>query len=372
MFKAELVQNENGSSDIVMTRKDFAETTDNTSLASYLEANYASQKAQGLFTALKQAPTASAYSKALSEQLGMSLLPNFAQENFNIFRSLGNLITDNLFNKDLTKERMMVGYDYLSLERSTQNNITGYENHSNSSYFLGDITLDKYSRFGMGISITQFNSDYDDDSDRDETFAQALASYMYDFKNNWRYAGVARAGYGFGDYSRRTSNNDFDGNLHDIIYGLSNELRYSYETKYFTLEPQLELNFAGYYQRGINEENKSGALITDSTNNFSVESGIGLYASKEFNLEKYGRFKGRLGGSYYHEWAQPYHSIKAHLRNTDGSYKIESDDIFKRDRFMIGADITYSYQEFDLYLRGSTYIEHDDVTVINAGIKYNF
>ena len=90
------------------------------------------------------------------------------------------------------------------------------------------------------------------------------------------------------------------------------------------------------------------------------------------NLEKYGKFKGRVGGSYYHEWAHPYGSIKARMRGTDGWYKIESDGIFQRDRFMISADVTYTYRMFDMYLRGSQYFEKDSVAVLNAGIKYNF
>jgi hypothetical protein len=341
-------------------------------LANYLETNYTGNNAEEFFATLKTASNAAEFNKVLSKELGLCLLPNFAQENFNVFRSLGNLITDNLFSKEMTNERMMVGYDYLALSRDTHKGVTGYENTSNSSYFIGDKALDKRSRFGLGLSLTKFNSDYDDDSDRDEMFAQLLASYMYDFGNKWRYAGVLHGGYGWGDYTRKLNRGDVDGNLHDILYGLQNEFRYGIETPYAVIEPQLELNLTGYYERRINEEHENGSIITKGTNNFSAESGIGLYASREFNLEKYGKFRGRLGGSYYHEWAHPYGSIKAQMRDTDGWYKIESDGIFQRDRFMISADVTYTYKALDLYLRGSQYFEKDSVAVINAGIKYNF
>ena len=374
MFTASTVVNaeDENSVDGVLTRRSFDTMVQSAALANYLEDNYTGNNAQEFFATLKTASNASEFDEILSKELGLCLMPNFAQENFNVFRSLGNLITDNLFSKDMTQERMMVGYDYLALSRDTKKHVTGYENTSNSSYFLGDIALNKYSRFGLGLSITKFNSDYDDDSDRDEMFAQLLASYMYDFGNKWRYAGVLHSGYGWGDYTRKLSHGDVDGNLHDFIYGLQNEFRYGIETPYVTLEPQVEMNFTGYYQRRINEENKNGSIIMKGTNNFSAESGIGLYASKEFDLEKYGRFKGRVGGSYYHEWAHPYGSIKARMRGTDGWYKIESDDIFERDRFMISADVTYTYKMFDLYVRGSQYFEKDTVAVFNAGLKYNF
>jgi hypothetical protein len=373
MFTSVISQNENGNYDITSTRKRFDTLVSDSALARYLENNYTADKAGDFFNILKLAGDEAEFNATMSKELGMCLLPNFAQENFNVFRSLNNLITDNLYSKERTNERMMVGYDYLALSRSGKHNITGYENNANSSYFIGDVALNKYSRFGLGLGITQFNSDYDDDSDRDETFVQALGSYMYDFKNNWIYAGVARLGFGWGEYTRAVDGGDIDADIHDFVYGLGNELRYIQETPFVTLEPQAELNISGYYQRGLHEEaEKSSAIKTKGTNNLSVESGIGLYASKEFNTAKYGKFKGRLGGSYYHEWNKPYSSIRAHLRHTDGEYKIRSNGIFKRDRFMLGADVTYTYKDIDIYLRGSQYLEHGDVTVLNAGIKFNF
>lgn len=374
MFTAAIVADEenDNSVDGVLTRKPFKTLTKSAKLANYLEKNYQGDNAEEFYTRLKAATTAEEFDKVLSKELGLCLIPNFAQENFNVFRSLGSLITDNLYSKDMTQERMMVGYDYLGLSRDSKGDVTGYENSAHSSYFIGDTALNKRSRFGLGVSITKFMSDYDDDSDRDEMFAQVLASYMYDFGNKWRYAGVLHGGYGWGDYTRRLHQGDVDGYLHDWIYGLRNELRYGYETPFALIEPQLEMNFTGYYQHRIREENKEGSILMRGTNNFSAESGVGIYAGKEFNLDKYGKFKGRIGGSYYHEWAHPYHSIQARLRGTDGYYRIKADDIFRRDRFVISADIIYTYKAFDFYLRGSEYFEKDDVAVFNAGVKYNF
>ncbi|MBR1840898.1 MAG: hypothetical protein IJ778_02080 [Alphaproteobacteria bacterium] len=374
MFTAAIVDDEENENTVngVLTRKPFETLTKSAKLANYLEKNYQGGNAEEFYTRLKATTTSEEFDKVLSKELGLCLIPNFAQENFNVFRSLGSLITDNLYSKDMTQERMMVGYDYLGLSRDSKGDVTGYENSAHSSYFIGDTALNKRSRFGLGVSITKFMSDYDDDSDRDEMFAQVLASYMYDFGNKWRYAGVLHGGYGWGDYTRRMNHGDVDGYLHDWIYGLRNELRYGYETPFALIEPQLEMNFTGYYQHRIREESKEGSVLMRGTNNFSAESGIGLYAGKEFNLAQYGKFKGRIGGSYYHEWAHPYHSIEARLRGTDGYYRIKADDIFRRDRFVISADIIYTYKAFDFYLRGSEYFEKDDVAVFNAGVKYNF
>lgn len=361
------------NNDIVMTMKDFDKVVDDKSLAAYLQHNYNAKRNDGLFNQLKTYDTAQNLNSALNQNLGFSLLPNFAQENMNVFRSLSNLVTDTMFSQDLTNERMMVGYDYLGQDRSSKGRVTGYENTANSSYFLADTKLNNRQRFGLGVALTRFNSDYDDDSTRKATFAQALASYMHNFGNHWQYAGVARLGYADGDYKRKAGSTRIEGDTSDILYGLNNELRYNYDLGFMTLEPQVELNAYGYYQRKIKEDNnKTDALLVDGTNNLSVEAGTGLYASKETVYGENGRIKARLGGSYYRELSQPYHSMHARVRDTDGYYLIESTDIFDRNRMVVRADITFSWKALDFYLRGSQFMEDKHTTVINAGVKYNF
>ena len=368
LFDAALKNN-----DLVMTMKDFDEVVDDKSLASYLQRNYEAKRNEQLFNSLKLQTTSARLNSSLNQQLGFSLLPNFAQENMNVFRSLSNLVTDTMFSQDLTNERMMVGYDYLGQDRSSKGRVTGYENTANSSYFLADTKLNNRQRFGLGVALTRFNSDYDDDSSRKATFAQALGSYMHDFGNRWKYAGLLRVGYADGDYKRQSDSERVSGDTSDILYGFNNELRYNYDLGFMTLEPQVELNAYGYYQRKIKEnDEKISALLVDGTNNLSIEAGAGLYAGKETVYGETGRVKARLGGSYYRELSQPYHTMRARVRDTDGYYLIESTDIFDRNRVIVRADITFSWKALDFYLRGSQFMEDKHTTVINAGIKFNF
>lgn len=359
--------------DIVMTMKDFDEVVQDKSVADYLQQNYEAQRNAKFFDALKLYSSAQSLNRSLNQQLGFSLLPNFTQENMNVFRSLSNLVTDTMFSQDLTNERMMVGYDYLGQNRSGKGRVTGYENTANSSYFLADAKLNNRQRFGLGVALTRFNSDYDDDSSRKATFAQALGSYMHDFGNRWKYAGLLRAGYADGDYKRQSGGTRIGGDTSDILYGFNNELRYSYDLGLAVLEPQFELNASGYYQRKIKEDDaKTNALQIKGTNNLSLESGAGLYLSKEAVYGENGRLKGRLGGSYYRELSQPYHTMRARVNDTEGYYLIESSDIFDRNRTILRADIALSYKAWEFYLRGSRFMEDKHTTVINAGIKYNF
>ena len=368
LFDAALKNN-----DIVMTMKDFDEVVDDKSLAAYLQRNYEAKRNEQLFNSLKLQTTSAGLNSSLNQQLGFSLLPNFAQENMNVFRSLSNLVTDTMFSQDLTNERMMVGYDYLGQDRSSKGRVTGYENTANSSYFLADTKLNNRQRFGLGVALTRFNSDYDDDSTRKATFAQALGSYMHDFGNRWKYAGLLRVGYADGDYKRQSDSERVSGDTSDILYGFNNELRYNYDLGFMTLEPQVELNAYGYYQRKIKEnDEKISALLVDGTNNLSIEAGAGLYAGKETVYGETGRVKARLGGSYYRELSQPYHTMRARVRDTDGYYLIESTDIFDRNRMVVRADIAFSWKAIEFYFRGSEFMEDKHTTVINSGIKYNF
>ena len=374
LFDATLKDN-----DLVMTMKDFDEVVDDKSLAAYLQRNYEAKRNEQLFNSLKFHATSAGLNSSLNQQLGFSLLPNFAQENMNVFRSLSNLVTDTMFSQDLTNERMMVGYDYLGQDRSTKGRVTGYENTANSSYFLADTKLNNRQRFGLGVALTRFSSDYDDDSSRKATFAQVLGSYMHDFGNRWKYAGLLRAGYADGDYKRQSDRERIEGDTSDVLYGFNNELRYDYDLGFMKVEPQLELNAYGYYQRQIKEdEAKADSLQIKSTNNISVESGVGLYVSKEKvygsaeGEGETGRVKARFGGSYYRELSQPYHTMRARVRDTDGYYLIESTDIFDRNRVVVRADIAFSWKSIEFYFRGSQFMEDKHTTVINAGIKYNF
>ena len=372
LFNAELVEKGNNTADIVMTMKSFDKVVENKSVAEYLQNNYADKNNEQLFSELKSFETSSEINSHLNKELGLGLLPNFAQENLQIFRSLNSLIVDDMFSKNLTDERMLVGYDYMAQERKSKGHITGYDNNSNSSYFLADTKLNKNSRFGAGMSITQFDSDYDDNSSRDETFVSALASYMYKFNPNLKYAGVARLGYGFGDYDRNTSDNSYKANLHDVVYGLGNQLRYTYDMKYFTIEPQFEFNVSGYYQRNMKEQIKNNSLSVASTNNLSIEAGVGLYASKSAKFNENTSLKARLGAGYYRELANPYHDMKVSLRGMNGYYKTDASPIFDRDRYLLNADVNLDWRQFNFYIRANWFIENDDTAIINAGIKYNF
>ena len=122
----------------------------------------------------------------------------------------------------------------------------------------------------------------------------------------------------------------------------------------------------------MKEQIKNNSLHVASTNNLSVETGVGLYASKSAKFNEWTNLKARLGAGYYRELADPYHDMKVSLRGMNGYYKTDASPIFDRNRYLLNADINLDWKQFNFYMRTNWFIENDDTAIINAGIKYNF
>ena len=373
MFEASVRENGDGSADVVMSRKSFNELSSGSGIASYLEENYQLANNEGLYDALKTAGTTASYRSAEAELLGYGLLPNFSRENMTVLRSLNDALNEELFTTE-GDERKMVGYDYLYQSRDTKGTLTGYENYANTMYFMYDRALDSGVRSGIGMSITQLSSNYDDDSSRKEIMVQALVPVSYETESGVKWASVARFGYGDGEYKRRTSTNVYESDLSEWIYGLSNALRYEIDLGYATVEPMAEFNVLGYYQNRIREDkNKANAIKADAENNLSVEGGIGLGISKEWKLNERDKLKVHARAMYYHEFAEPYHSLDASIYGMSGSYRItDYEGLYDDDRGVISAGLDYDIGDFTIYGQYNQYIEDENPMSVNVGLKYRF
>ncbi len=373
MFEASIEEGEDGAADIVMKRESFNNLSSASSIAAYLEQNYKAEKNEQLFDALKSAPNAASYRSAEAELLGYGLLPNFSRENMTVLRSLNNALNKELFTAE-GKERKMVGYDFLYQARDTKGTLTGYENYANTMYFMYDNEHENGLRSGLGMSITQFNSNYDDDSSRKEIMIQALVPVSYKAENGLKWASVARFGYGDGEYKRRTSSDVFESDLSEWIYGLSNAVRYEMDLSFVKVEPTAEFNVLGYYQNRIREDkNKANAIKADAVNNLSVEGGLGFNLSKEWKLNERDKLSVHAGAMYYHEFAEPYHSLDASIYGMTGSYRItDYEGIYDDDRGVLSAGFDYDIGDFTIYGQYNQYIEDENPMSINAGLKYRF
>ncbi|MBQ8869852.1 MAG: hypothetical protein IJ019_00570 [Alphaproteobacteria bacterium] len=372
MFDASVQKNgDKDSANVVLTRKSFDDLSASSSIAKFLETNYNQQNNESLFAELKRASTHT-YSAVEASNLGYGLIPNFAHENLNVLRNLNSTLNDELF-ETTGALRKMVGYDYLYQSRDTKGTLTGYENYANTMYFMYDKENDNLLRTGLGMSITQFSSDYDDDSSRKEVMAQVLVPVSY-IENNMSYASIARFGYADGEYERQTPNGKFESDLTSWIYGLSNQARYNMDLGFMEIEPTAEFNVLGYYQNRIREnKDKIGSIKADGENNLSVEAGLGLSAKKDVEFDTNNKLSFKASAMYYHEFAKPYHSLNASLNGMDGTYKItDYENIYDRDRGMLSLGVDYRYKPFTFYGKFRQFIEDENPFEANAGVKYNF
>ncbi len=136
----------------------------------------------------------------------------------------------------------------------------------------------------------------------------------------------------------------------------------------FSLQPVAEFNVLGLYQDGMKEKKQ---LDISSANNVSVEGGIGLYAKKDFELTQDDVLKLRLGGTYYHEFNNPYQAAKARVDGLSGSYHMDNYDA-QKDRGVLSARADYKHNDFNFYAEINKYLEEDAGYSVNAGVGYRF
>ena len=371
LFKAEKKQNASGGYDVVLNRRNFNEFAQNTSLGEYLEQNYKQGNLEGMYDDIKGASSDAGAALSIADKAGLNTLTNFADENFQVLRSLNRNMADTILKPSDEPYRVIAGYDNYNLETDNKSYLSGYDLSANSMYTFGDKRIDNKNRLGLGIGYTKISTSYDDGGDRDLNIVTVFMPWLHKFTDNLRLASVLSLGYGYGEYDRGS---DRESDITDFFYGLTNELRYTVDLNgYAELEPALMLNALGYTEDGFDEGNGENDLVTKKTHNLSVEAGIGLFLKKEVKTEKYGKFAFKVGGVYYHEFASPFDDIKARHSSGSGWYYIRDDaNLYQRDRAVLEAALDYEYKDIALYAKYNRLIQKNDPQLFDLGVKYKF
>lgn len=373
LFTAEKQKNEQGDGyNVVMNRKDFGEFTPNASIKSYLESNYKDGEMVEMFDSIKSQNSGQGASEAIAGELGYDVMPNFADENFIVMKSLNRNIADTILKPTDEANRVVAGYDNISLETENKALLSGADLSANSMYTFGDKRLDNKNRLGLGLSFTELSSSYEKGGDRDVSIISIFMPYLHKFSDKLRLASVLSVGYGTGEYERG-GNNESD--ISDIFYGFTNELRYTIDLNgYAELEPALMLNAIGYTEDGFDEGDGENALETKKTHNLSVEAGIGLFLKKEVQTNEHGKIGFRVGGAYYRELATPYDKIDARLKRGNASWYRINDyaNLYDHDRAILEAAVDYEYKSIGLYAKYNRLIQKNNPELFDLGIKYKF
>jgi len=345
---------------VIMTMKGFDTATTNKSLASFLSKNYALGNNEAFYNKLKSFGNMSALTDSLNKLTGKDMLSRFNFEDMTMMRELNFDMNEKLFHN---KEQ------HFALAGSVSPMAFKGDTGSNARYSLFN-KRDGNTSIGLGIAFTDVRSDDDhEDNSRQETSYQLILPMGYK-ANGFNLVTSPRIGYARGNYDRTGFNDkSYDGVIEKRVFGLMNEVRYPIVLGKWKFEPSAEFNVLGYQQKG-HEEAKEFALNIQNQNTYSVESGIGVYATREEELDKDSTLKLTAGMAAYHEFADPYR-VKVGMRGMEGAFTLR-DEKRSQNRGVIRAGFDYVYRDLSLYGSFISYIDHEARTSAKTGMKWKF
>ncbi len=350
MFDADL---KNGK-DAVMTMKSFNDVLENKSLANFLQKNYALQNNEGLFGSIKSAESIKSLNNFADEMFGKDMFSRFAFEDLMIMRELNFDINNKLFNN---KE------DSLSIG----GNKSSFAFSGNSRYSLTSVKNDKTS---MGISVAFSDINSDDGNNKNQRYDRMYnISMPVGFQaNGLKFVSTPRVGYSYGTYDRNGFDNQtYEGTVEKQMFAFMNEARYPIQVGGWNISPSAELNFINYRISG-HEKDKEYSLKIKSQNNYSVEAGIGLYASKETKFSKDSSLRFNGGVALYHEFADPY-KMKLGMSGMAGTFTLRDEDR-SDNRAVVQSEIEFKHKNFSIVGNVASYIDRKYET--NATLDFNF
>lgn len=349
-----------------LNMKKFAEVENNASIAGFLQNNYGRNNNSDLFDELKSASSQKELTKRISQISGRDVIPTMAEQNLALMKDLHRQFDNAWFNA-APDDKLIAGFNYYDRERGGYGNFAGSDDNAVSLFGIFRNNEGKNVSYGLGWSISKFDSKYDNGGKKDEVIAEILLPFGFG-NENFRFLGNMYGGYGNGEYKRYAEGGRFTGDVENYYYGVNNELRGSFDAGFgISLQPTAEFNVAGLYQSGIDD----GGLKTGHNNNLSVESGFGLYAEKEFLFNDENSLRLRFGGTWYHEFNDKYQTVKARLDGMEGCFAMDRAE-YEKDRGLFSLNGEYRNGGFSFY--GETAFEagRSDNWIFNTGFKYAF
>ena len=356
LFDATLQNN----TDAVMTMKAFNDVIENSSVADFLQNNYAANNNEDLFKVLKSAETVAQLNHDIDDLFGKDMLSRMAFEDLSMLREVSLDMNNHLFEK----EGAFAFGESIS-PSSYDNNIGSVGRYSLNGYNNGKTS------FGLGISITDVRTD-DGHSDNRRFDRSFMMSAPIGYKTHgFELITAPKVGYADGTYDRDGFNNmTYEGKIQKRMFALMNQARYPLKFGGMKLVPSAEFNMIGYNIKG-HEDDKQYALRIKSQNHYSVEAGFGLMAEKEFKPFKNHKFNVNGGVAVYHEFANPY-ELEVGMSGMDGYYKLQ-DEKRSDNRAVVRFGFGYELKDnVDVSASWLTNIDREYRTDANVDLKYHF
>ena len=357
LFDATLADN---GHDVVMRMKSFDEVTDNASVAKFLAKNYANANNESLFNTLKTKSTKASLAATLNKMMGQEMLSRFNFEDMAMMRELNFDMNNALFN---TKENHLKKAGFVSSSVVFRDDAGSHSRYSLTSKSNGT------SSVGLGIAFTDIRSDDNHDNKRTDSMYQMIVPIGYK-AGGFKLITSPRLGYARGSYNRKgLEQRSYEGQIEKRIFGLMNEARYPVIIADWKLEPTAEFNMIGYEQKG-HEDIKEYSLMIPKQRTYSVESGLGLYATREADLGKDSMLKLTAGVVVYHEFAAPYR-MNVKMNGMDGFFTLQ-DEKRSNNRAIARAAVNYDTTTYGMTASVISYIDKETRTKANLDFLWKF
>ena len=356
LFDASLQNN----TDAVMTMKAFNDVVENSSVADFLQKNYAANNNEDLFKVLKSAETVAQLNSNIDDLFGKDMLSRMAFEDLSMLREVSLDMNNHLFEK----EGSFAFGENIS-PSSYDNNIGSVGRYSLNGYNNGKMS------FGLGVSITDVSTD-DGHSDNRRFDRSFMMSAPIGYKTHgFELITAPKMGYTDGTYDREGFNNKtYEGKIQKRMFALMNEARYPIKFGGLRFTPTAEFNMIGYNIKG-HEDEQQYALRIKSQNHYSVETGLGLMAEKEFKPFKNHKFSVNGGVTVYHEFANPY-ELDVAMSGMSGTYRLH-DEKRSDNRAVVRLGFDYKLKDdLDVTAHLLTNIDREYRTDAGIDLKYHF
>ena len=356
LFDATLQNN----TDAMMTMKAFNDVVENSSVADFLQNNYAEGNNEKLFSTLKSAASVTELNNNIDDLFGKNMLSRMAFEDLSMLREVSFDMNNHLF-----KQEGAFAFGGNVSPSSYDNNIGSVGRYSLNGYNNGKLS------FGVGVSITDVRTD-DGHSDNSRFDRNFMMSAPIGYKTHgFELITASKMGYADGTYDRDGFNNmTYDGKVQKRMFALMNEARYPVKFGDLRLIPSAEFNMIGYNIKG-HEDDKEYSLRIKSQNHYSVEAGFGLMAEKEFKPFKNHKFNVNGGVAVYHEFADPY-ELDVAMNGMSGTYRLQ-DEKRSDNRAVVRFGFGYELKDnIDVSAIWLTNIDREYRTDASIDMKYHF
>ena len=361
LFDVQKSLNENGNTDVIMTKKDFADVVENSSLAEFLEENYAEKNNESLYVALKSTENSAQFEQNLNSLFGQDLLSDLTFEDLNMLRELQFDMNNKMFSQEKGSFALADGIEAVKGEKFGS---TGQ--YALSGYNDGTTTV------AVGLSVADVKSSANKNTKNGKLNKNIMLSMPISRKaGGFELITSPKLGFARGSYEREGLNGEnYNGTVERKTFALMNEARYPLKINGLKVIPSAEFNMIGYNIKA-REDKKQYSLNVDSQNHYSVESGLGLNLEKEFAPYTDSKIKLSGGIAVYKEFADPY-ELKVGMNEMNGSYKLKDESRGdKRTVLRFGAG--YNLKEnIDISAMIRTNIDREYRTDTGINLNYHF